>query len=72
MVFVNKSKCWQLGLISVLVISEATLSGSKNYLLAQIVPDRTLGIESSAIAPNVEVKGLPAELIRLCSKSFNR
>ena len=63
MVLVNKSGCWQLGWVSVLVISEATLSGSKNYLLAQIVPDRTLGNESSAIAPNVEVKGLPAQLI---------
>ena len=63
MVLVNKSGCWQLGLISVLVISEAMISASRNYLLAQIVPDRTLGDESSAIAPNVEVKGLPAELI---------
>ena len=63
MVLVNKSGCWQLGLISVLVISEAMISASRNYLLAQMVPDRTLGDESSAIAPNAEVKGLPAELI---------
>ncbi|MDJ0597193.1 MAG: filamentous hemagglutinin N-terminal domain-containing protein [Pleurocapsa sp. MO_226.B13] len=63
MVLVNKSGCWQLGLVSVLVVSEATISASRNYLLAQIVPDRTLGDESSAISPNTEVKGLPAELI---------
>ena len=63
MVLVNKSGCWQLGLISVLRISEAMLSATRNYLLAQIVPDRTLGNESSEIAPNVEVKGLPAQLI---------
>ena len=63
MVFVNKSRCWQFGLVSVLVISEAMLSASLNCLLAQIVPDGTLGDESSTIAPNAEVKGLPAQLI---------
>ena len=63
MVFVNKSRCWQFGLVSVLVITEATLSASLNCLLAQIVPDGTLGDESSTIAPNAEVKGLPAQLI---------
>ncbi len=62
MVLVNKSGCWQLGLISVLLISEAMISASRNYLLAQIVSDRTLGNETSAIAPNAEVKGLPAKL----------
>ena len=63
MIFVNKSGCWQFGLVSVLLISEATISASLNCLLAQIVPDGTLGDESSTIAPNAEFKGLPAQLI---------
>ncbi len=63
MILLNKSGCWQFGLVSVLLISEATISASLNCLLAQIVPDGTLGDESSALAPNAEVKGLPAQLI---------
>ncbi|NEO96074.1 MAG: filamentous hemagglutinin N-terminal domain-containing protein, partial [Moorea sp. SIO3G5] len=46
-----------------------TLSGyygithSVNPALAQIVPDHTLGDNPSVVKPNVEVKGLPADLI---------
>ncbi|NEO93041.1 MAG: hypothetical protein F6K56_23550, partial [Moorea sp. SIO3G5] len=46
-----------------------TLSGyygitdSANPALAQIVPDHTLGDNPSVVKPNVEVKGLPADLI---------
>ncbi|NEO74254.1 filamentous hemagglutinin N-terminal domain-containing protein, partial [Moorena sp. SIO3H5] len=53
-----------------LVISGAiSLSGyygithSVNPALAQIVPDNTLGDNQTLVKPNVEVKGLPAELI---------
>ncbi|MFP4577386.1 MAG: hypothetical protein ACLFT9_17530, partial [Coleofasciculus sp.] len=31
--------------------------------LAQIQPDTTLGAESSIVTPNVDIQGLPADLI---------
>jgi filamentous hemagglutinin family protein len=34
-----------------------------NIILAQIIPDSTLGAERSVVAPNVDIKGLPSELI---------
>ena len=34
-----------------------------NPTFAQIAPDATLGAESSVVTPNIEVRGLPAELI---------
>lgn len=34
-----------------------------NGVLAQIVPDRTLGAESSVINPNVKIEGVPSERI---------
>ena len=39
------------------------ISHSVNPALAQIVPDNTLGDNPSFVKPNVEVKGLPADLI---------
>jgi filamentous hemagglutinin family protein len=35
----------------------------ESFLLAQAIPDTTLGEENSLVTPNTEVKGLPAELI---------
>ncbi|WP_461947432.1 two-partner secretion domain-containing protein [Nostoc sp.] len=37
--------------------------GSENHALAQIIPDRTLGNNSSRITPNVNIKGLPTDRI---------
>ncbi|NEP20899.1 filamentous hemagglutinin N-terminal domain-containing protein [Moorena sp. SIO3I6] len=39
------------------------ITHSVNPALAQIVPDNTLGDNPSVVKPNVEVKGLPADLI---------
>ncbi|OLT62332.1 two-partner secretion domain-containing protein [Moorena bouillonii] len=39
------------------------ITHSVNPALAQIVPDQTLGDNPSLVKPNVEVKGLPADLI---------
>ena len=36
---------------------------SANSSLAQVIPDSSLGIESSIITPNINIKGLPADLI---------
>lgn len=59
-----------LGLIRVLKVGGAiTLTGcfaiafSANAALAQITPDATLGEESSVLAPNVNIRGLPADQI---------
>ncbi|NES19409.1 MAG: filamentous hemagglutinin N-terminal domain-containing protein [Symploca sp. SIO3E6] len=35
----------------------------ENYALAQIIPDNTLGTEASTITPDVNLNGLPADLI---------
>jgi filamentous hemagglutinin family protein len=44
------------------------LAATSGYLcsqkaIAQIVPDRTLGVESSVVTPNVDIKGLPSDRI---------
>ncbi|NEP34004.1 S-layer family protein [Moorena sp. SIO3B2] len=54
---------------SLVIFGAISLSGyygithSVNPVLAQIVPDHTLGDNPSVVKPNVEVKGLPADLI---------
>ncbi|NEP53867.1 MAG: hypothetical protein F6K65_35780, partial [Moorea sp. SIO3C2] len=53
---------------SLVIFGAISLSGyygithSVNPVLAQIVPDHTLGDNPSVVKPNVEVKGLPADL----------
>ncbi|WP_424098515.1 filamentous hemagglutinin N-terminal domain-containing protein [Moorena producens] len=54
---------------SLVIFAGITLGGyygithSVNPALAQIVPDNTLGDNQTLVKPNVEVKGLPADLI---------
>ena len=54
---------------SLVICGAISLSGyygithSVNPALAQIVPDNTLGDNQTLVKPNVEVKGLPADLI---------
>ncbi|NEO48572.1 MAG: filamentous hemagglutinin N-terminal domain-containing protein [Moorea sp. SIO4A3] len=54
---------------SLVIFGAISLSGyygithSVNPALAQIVPDHSLGDNPSVVKPNVEVKGLPADLI---------
>ena len=57
----NRDRCvpWQLGLVSVCLWSTFSLRWS----FAQIVPDVTLGAESSTVVEGVEVRGGPADLI---------
>jgi filamentous hemagglutinin family protein len=51
---------WHLGLISLVVSS---IASAVNPSYAQIIPDATLGAESSVITPNVNIKGSPANQI---------
>lgn len=51
---------WHLGLISLVVSS---IASAVNPSYAQIIPDATLGAESSIITPNVNIKGSPANQI---------
>ena len=68
---VYSSWIWTLGLISSLAIggvinpTDVVLFNisPKNSVLAQIVPDRTLGAESSVINPNVNIEGILSDQI---------
>ncbi|WP_375513018.1 filamentous hemagglutinin N-terminal domain-containing protein [uncultured Nostoc sp.] len=56
----NILKFWQIG-ITLAAISGVIFSG--NGAIAQIVPDRTLGAESSVVTPNVDIKGTLSDRI---------
>ena len=66
----RQSHYWQLRIAIASGISRAiTITGclaiafSGNRTLGQTIPDATLGRESSSVTPNVNTRGLPAELI---------
>ncbi|NJN13118.1 MAG: filamentous hemagglutinin N-terminal domain-containing protein, partial [Richelia sp. RM1_1_1] len=54
---------WKLSLLSALVVFNTLASTFYSKADAQIVPDNTLGNESSVVTPNSNVRGLPATLI---------
>lgn len=58
-------KDWGLpfGLVGALVIGNATIALLENRACAQIAPDVTLGVESSIVTPNVNIKGISADRI---------
>ncbi|MBD2526471.1 filamentous hemagglutinin N-terminal domain-containing protein [Nostoc sp. FACHB-133] len=56
----NTFKLWQIG-ITLAATSGVIFSG--NSAIAQIVPDRTLGAESSVVTPNVDIKGVSSDRI---------
>ncbi|HEY9671588.1 MAG TPA: filamentous hemagglutinin N-terminal domain-containing protein [Waterburya sp.] len=58
----RKRCCWQLGIPLALAITGA-MTAFENCAFAQIVSDATLGNENSQVTPNVNVRGLPADLI---------
>ncbi|HEY9649320.1 MAG TPA: filamentous hemagglutinin N-terminal domain-containing protein, partial [Coleofasciculaceae cyanobacterium] len=53
---------WLWGLSSVLTCMSIAISPRYNAI-AQIIPDDTLGNESSVVTPNATIQGLPADLI---------
>ena len=60
-----QSRCQKLRLVALSLVSSISLSCLTEFSSAeaQIVPDRTLGNESSQITPNVTIKGLPSDRI---------
>ncbi|MCW5312856.1 filamentous hemagglutinin N-terminal domain-containing protein [Nostoc sp. KVJ3] len=57
---INRFKFWQI-LIPLATTSGVIVSGHST--IAQIVPDRTLGKESSIVTPNVDIKGVQSDRI---------
>lgn len=53
-------KWWQTGIVLTATTGMLFLWNSAS---AQVVPDSTLGAESSVVTPNVEIKGLPSDRI---------
>lgn len=54
--------CWRLGVAIFLAFGEVSLS-SGDYISAQIIPDDTLGAETSILTPNINVDNIPADQI---------
>lgn len=54
----NIFKFWHIG-ITLAATSGVIFSG--NSVIAQIVPDRTLGTENSVVTPNIDIKGVPSD-----------
>ncbi|MFP5269035.1 filamentous hemagglutinin N-terminal domain-containing protein, partial [Coleofasciculus sp.] len=49
--------------LSLIIAGWGAIASVASPTLAQIQPDTTLGVEQSIVTPNVEIKGLPADLI---------
>lgn len=62
MILSTRQHLWQLRLVIVLVITSVT-TALTNSARAQIIPDSSLGAESSIITPNATIQGLPTTLI---------
>ncbi|NMG19971.1 filamentous hemagglutinin N-terminal domain-containing protein [Brasilonema bromeliae] len=56
-------RCKQLWQIAIAFVATSGVIFSWNSAVAQIVPDKTLGTESSVVTPNVDIKGLPSDRI---------
>ncbi|MDZ7958403.1 MAG: filamentous hemagglutinin N-terminal domain-containing protein [Aulosira sp. DedQUE10] len=62
MVSASRQQLWQLRLLIVVAIS-GVITAWMDSARAQIIPDGTLGLESTKLTPNAKVQGLPATLI---------
>ncbi|MEW6499375.1 MAG: filamentous hemagglutinin N-terminal domain-containing protein, partial [Cyanobacteriota bacterium] len=56
-------RCWQLKLVGSVAIVGTLLTAVGESVLAQIVPDNTLGAEGSVVTSNVNINGIPSDRI---------
>ncbi|WP_292864063.1 filamentous hemagglutinin N-terminal domain-containing protein [Nostoc sp. LPT] len=54
---------WQWKIESCVALVGALSIGVSDRVLAQIVPDNTLGAEASVVTPNVSIRGIPSDRI---------
>ncbi|HEY9600655.1 MAG TPA: S-layer family protein [Allocoleopsis sp.] len=57
------SRGWQSKLVGSVAIVGTLFSAVGERVVAQIVPDNTLGAESSRVTPNVVIRGIPSDQI---------
>jgi filamentous hemagglutinin family protein len=57
------SRCWQWQIGGCVAIFGALSVGVSDRVLAQIVPDNTLGAERSVVTPNLNIRGIPSDRI---------
>lgn len=57
------SRDWQLKLVGSVAIVGTLFTAVEKNVLAQIVPDNTLGAERSVVTPNVNINGIPSDRI---------
>ena len=57
------SRCWQWQIGGCVAIFGALSVGVSDRLLAQVVPDNTLGAERSVVTPNLNIRGIPSDRI---------
>ena len=57
------SRGWQLKLVGSVAIVGTLFTAVGESVLAQIVPDNTLGAESSVVTPNVNIEGIQGDRI---------
>ncbi len=57
------SRCWQLKLVGSVAIVGTLFTAVGESVLAQIVPDNTLGAEGSVVTPNADIRGIPSDQI---------
>ncbi|MBD2355409.1 S-layer family protein [Tolypothrix sp. FACHB-123] len=60
--FIWSNWCWWFRVASLLAVC-GVYAASGDFAKAQIIPDSTLGAESSQLIPNVSIDGLPADQI---------
>ena len=56
-------RCWQWNIGGCVAIFGTLLVGGGDRVNAQIVPDNTLGAESSIVTPNLNIQGIPSDRI---------
>ncbi len=57
------SSCWQWKVGAGVAIVGTLFVGQSSVVLAQVVPDNTLGAESSVVTPNVNIRGIESDRI---------